>query len=232
MKQFVFLAGLPRSGSSLLSALLSQNPQVYAEGNSALCQLMWDNCVSMENACSQQLMANRRYTTQFEVVGALPHLYYANTDKPIVVDKCRSWTMPANLKLITSFITPNPRVIVLTRDIDEIVESFRGLYERNGLPFDADLLMREGSEPLMRSLDGVNHARSLNNDWFLFMDYNDLVADTLGQLERIYDFICEPMFSHDLNNIVVDSPEDDSVYGLNGMHDVRPSIGLRRKEVV
>lgn len=232
MNRFVFLSGLPRSGSSLLSALLSQNPNIYAEGNSALCQLMWDTSVSLQTDCREQLMANRRYTTQFEVVSALPYLYYSNAKQPIVVDKCRSWTMPANLQMITSFITPDPRIIVLTRDIDEIVESFRSLYERNGLLLQADVLMAEGSEPLMRSLDGVNYARSLDNGWFLFVDYADLVEDAAGQMERIYEFICEPQFSHDFDNIVPLHTEDDSVYGLAGMHDVRPSVGLRRKEVV
>jgi len=47
--QFVCLSGLPRSGSTLLSAILSQNPLIHAEGNSAVCQLMWDMQMSCFN---------------------------------------------------------------------------------------------------------------------------------------------------------------------------------------
>ena len=39
-QQFVCLSGLPRTGSTLLSAILSQNPLIHAEGNSAVSPLM------------------------------------------------------------------------------------------------------------------------------------------------------------------------------------------------
>ena len=34
--QFVCLAGMPRAGSTLLAAILSQNPQIHTEGNSPM----------------------------------------------------------------------------------------------------------------------------------------------------------------------------------------------------
>ena len=40
--EMVFLAGLPRTGSTVLSAVLSQNPDIYAGTNSPVCQLMID----------------------------------------------------------------------------------------------------------------------------------------------------------------------------------------------
>ena len=45
------LSGLPRTGSTLLSAILYQNPKIHAEGNSGLCQLMWDLEVSCKHNC-------------------------------------------------------------------------------------------------------------------------------------------------------------------------------------
>ena len=59
-KQFVFLSGLPRTGSTLLSAILSQNPKIYSEGNSAVCQLMFDMQQSCINKAKEQLIANKR----------------------------------------------------------------------------------------------------------------------------------------------------------------------------
>ena len=58
--QFVCLSGLPRSGSTLLSAILCQNPLIHAEGNSAVCQLMWDMYVSCMNNVNEQLKGNYR----------------------------------------------------------------------------------------------------------------------------------------------------------------------------
>ena len=76
--QFVCLSGLPRSGSTLLSALLSQNPEIHAEGNSAVCQLMWDMQQSCLSAAKEQLLANNRQSTIKDIISQIPHLYYKN----------------------------------------------------------------------------------------------------------------------------------------------------------
>lgn len=188
---------------------------------------MWDMSQSCQLNCGEQLAANRRYFTEYDLIKEIPHIYYRNTDRPIVVDKCRSWTLPANQDLIRRFITDNPKTIVLTRPIREIVQSFAALYAKNNKPFDEQELMRENSEPLMRSLRGVEWAKEWNEGEFLFVEYDDLVTQTTAVLQRIYQFLDIPPFDHDLTNIVNCNPEDDNVYGLIGMHDVRPTITLR-----
>lgn len=224
---FVCLSGLPRSGSTLLSAILHQNPLIHAEGNSAVCQLAWDLLRSCEIASHEQLMASRRYTTTYELVSEIPRIYYRNTTRPIIVDKCRSWTLRGNQEMLRSYITDDPKTIVLTRPVDEIVASFAALHKRNDKPFDEDLLFREGSEPLMRSLDGVAHAKQVNAGEFLFITYSELISDTNAVLDNIYDFIGVERYQHDLNSIVNTMPEDDTVYGLDGMHEVRETISER-----
>lgn len=143
------------------------------------------------------------------------------------MDKCRSWTLPANQDLLRRFVTDTPKTIVLTRPIDEIVESFAKLHERNNKPFSESALLREDTEPLMRSLRGVEHAKKVNQGEFLFIGYDDLIADTDTVLDSIYSFIGADRFDHDLTNIVNETPEDDSVYGLDGMHTVRSLISSR-----
>lgn len=227
--QFICLSGLPRSGSTLLSAILHQNPMIHAEGNSAVCQLMWDMSQSCDVSANQQLIANRRYHTAHDLISQIPHIYYRNTNRSIIVDKCRSWTLPANQDLLRRYITETPKTIVLTRSIDEIVSSFANLYARNGKEFDASIMLREDSEPLMRSLRGVEWAKQVNSGEFLFVSYEELVANTDTVLDDIYDFIGQERFAHDLNCITVEAPEDDAVYGLVGMHEIRSTITLRER---
>jgi len=231
MKQFVALSGLPRSGSTLLSAILHQNPDIYAEGNSAVCQLMWDMQQSCETTSKEQLDANYRYDTAYQLVKAIPDIYYQNTTRPIVVDKCRSWTLPANQDLLRRYVTDTPKTIVLTRPTDEILNSFESLHKLNNKPFDANEYLREDSEPLMRSLRGVEWAKQVNQGEFLFIDYAELVADTNEVLDKIYSFIGAKRFEHDLENIENTLPENDAVYGLLGMHDVRKTIKLRTEVI-
>jgi sulfotransferase len=229
-KQLICLSGLPRSGSTLLSSILHQNPLIHAEGNSAVCQLMWDVQRSCQFECNEQLIANNRWDTQSEIVGSIFHTYYASVDRPIVVDKCRSWTLPANMEMIRNYLDAQPKVIVLTRDIDEIAKSFVQLYKRNNKEFSESDLFVEGSEPLMRSLDGLNYAKENNNGEFFFIDYSSLVSDTQNVIDDLYNFLELESFAHDFNNIVNENQENDAVYGLMGMHEVRSKVG-RRDEV-
>jgi len=231
VKQFVCLSGLPRSGSTLLSAILHQNLSIHAEGNSAVCQLMWDMQQSCETAAREQLEANYRHNTAYQLISAIPEIYYQNTTRSIVVDKCRSWTLPPNQDLLRRYITDNPKTIVLTRPTNEIIDSFASLYKLNNKPFDANRYMIEDSEPLMRSVRGVEWAKQVNAGEFLFITYAELVTNTDDVLDKIYSFIGAPRFNHDLNDIENTLPENDSVYGLLGMHDVRKTINLKTEVI-
>ena len=83
------LSGLPRTGSTLLSAILSQNPEIHAEGNSAVCQLMWDMQGSIYGTANQQLIASDRLNTGIEIIKNIPNIYYKDVTASTVIDKCR-----------------------------------------------------------------------------------------------------------------------------------------------
>jgi len=223
IKQFVALSGLPRTGSTLLSAILSQNPEIHAEGNSAVCQLMWDMQQSVVN--SEQLKASNKDILD-ALVKPIPHIYYADVTKPIVVDKCRSWTLAANVEILNRYFNNPPKIIVLVRPMVEIVASFLALRKANGWS-DVEMILEDGSEPIMRSLAGVEWARKNNNGEFLFVTYDDLVDNTQASLDRIYNHCGWEPFVHDLDNIINHHKENDAVYGLIGQHDVRPQISRR-----
>lgn len=226
VKKFIGLSGLPRSGSTLLSSILHQNPLIYAEGNSAVCQLMWDVQESCKYNCYEQLIANNRWNTQAEIVSSIFDTYYSNTDRPIVVDKCRSWTMPSNLEMIKNYLDNKPKIIVMTRDVDEIADSVDRLYKKNNKSFNKKELFIDGSEPLMRSLEGVDYAKNNNNGEFFFIDYSSLVSNTNTVISNLYEFLELDLFPHDYNNVINENQENDAAYGLIGMHDVRPVVSF------
>jgi len=221
-----FLSGLPRTGSTLLSSILSQNPEIYAGGNSAVCQLMWDMQVSCETGAKEQLMANYKTNTQNDLVRAIPAIYYKDVNQTYIFDKCRSWTLPANLQMIRRYITDKPKILVLTRPIDEIVESFVKLRKANGWSGDLEVGLRdEGSEPIMRSLSGVEYAKSIDTGEFLFIEYSDLISEPKEIINQIYNFCEIEPFEHYFTGIKNIYPENDAIYGLDGMHKIKPNIG-------
>jgi sulfotransferase len=232
MKNFIALSGLPRSGSTLLSAILAQNPDIHAEGNSAVCQLMWDLQESCKHNAGQQLAATGRLTTTKDLVASIPKTYYKDVTASTVIDKCRSWTLPANMEMLNNYFEYKPKVIVLERPLIEIVKSFVALRQANQWEGDPEAgLLDDWSEPIVRSLNGVKHARQNNNGEFLFIQYNDLLNNTKAAIDSIYTFCELEPFEHDFNNIINKHPENDAVYGVQGQHDIRPTISKRDLDV-
>ena len=225
--QFVCLSGLPRSGSTLLTAILSQNPLIHSEGNSAVCQLMWDIQKSCCITANQQLKANNRLQTIYDFISSVPRIYYKNITEKIVVDKCRSWTIETNYNLLTQFIDKNIKVIVLVRPVLDVVKSFAKLYRKNNI-FNEELensLVNPHSEPVMRSLEGIHWAKQNNtNNNFLFIKYDELINQPRETIQKIYDFCGWEYYEHDFTNIVLKYPENDEVYGLKGQHQIRRKI--------
>lgn len=227
MKQFVCLSGLPRAGSTLLSAILSQNPLIHAEGNSAVCQLMWDVHQSCVTTSKEQLIANgREKTTQHDLLSQIPYIYYKNITEDIVVDKCRSWTIPANINLLENFIDKNYKIIVLERSVNDIVKSFVKLYKANGVNGDIETnLVKPNSEPIMRSIAGINWAKKNNhNNNFIFIKYEDLINNTEETINKIYEFCGWTHFEHNFKQVECKYPENDEIYGLKGMHKIHKSV--------
>ena len=235
MEQFVCLSGLPRSGSTLLSAILSQNPLIHAEGHSAVCQLMWDLQQSCVTSSKEQLKANgRENKTQHDLLSQIPHIYYKNITEKIVVDKCRSWTIPANVSMLEKYISKSYKIIILERSVKDVVKSFIKLYKANGVKGDIETkLIEPNSEPIMRSISGINWAKKHNhNNNFLFINYEELVNNTEITINKIYDFCGWTYFKHDFNKVECKYPEKDEIYGLKGMHKVHKNIKKLENPVV
>jgi sulfotransferase len=183
---------------------------------------MWSASRSLDN---QSTYANRRRDHADEMIRALPAMYYSKIERPIVIDKCRAWTLPLNLEMIDRFISDDPKIICCVRDVPEIIRSFDRLFELNGLTYEQRI-------PFMSELDvslvGLDHALQCDDQKrFLMVEYDRLVDATSDVLTEIYEFLEIPGFDHDLGSIRNENPEDDSVYGLEGMHEIRASISRR-----
>lgn len=232
--KFVLFAGLPRTGSTLVANLLAQNNKFHIEGNSGLCQLMWDVQESCNQNCVEQLTANNKLdSVKSNVIGELPNLYYKGVKNKIILDKCRPWVMPANIKLAKTYISKDIKTIVLVRPINEIVKSFAKMYFAAGR--DASIypeLLDNDSEVLMRSFSATYHAAKANEKNYLFISYEKIVKDAQQVLNKIYDFIGEETFIHNINKVEQVVKEDESPYVLDGLHVIREKISKKENDLV
>jgi len=189
---------------------------------------MWDMQQSCVTNSAEQLQANYRQETQDDLVRAIPAIYYKDANATHIVDKCRSWTLPDNMAMLKRYVRDDPKVIVLTRPVDEIVDSFVRLRLANDWVGEPEQgLLDPGSEPIMRSLAGVQWAQANNYGEFFFIEYADLIKSTSEVVDLIYKFCGIEPYAHDFTSVVNNHPENDSVYGLIGQHDIRSKIGTR-----
>ena len=241
--QFVCLSGLPRTGSTLLSALLCQNPLIHAEGNSAVCQLMWDMQQSCITTAKEQLNASNKISLMNDLISEIPKIYYKNnkSSEKIIIDKCRSWTISANVDMLKRYIGHYYKIIILERSVTDIIKSFAKLYQNNNVGnIDESLsrLLIPNSEPIMRSISGINWAKKqqqlqqARDKHFLFINYDELVSDPKATLAKIYDFCKWEPFEHDFSNVVCKYPEDDKVYNLRGQHKIRKVVEKKENNYI
>lgn len=243
-KTLHYIAGLPRSGSTLLSALLNQNPRFYSGPSSPVVGVMMQ--------IQQDLINNELYTAYpkplqaTELVASVANHFYSDVSKPVIFDKNRSWTN--NLGIITGFIDDNPKILCPVRDVSEILTSFitmhrRNPYEVNGkINFIDEMLIKSnmpltddnrcqflaGSNGILgQSYTGMQQLIMEGKQRFLhFVEYSDLMTRPKETMQAIYDYLEEPYFEHDFENIENIHREDDAgIYGLADMHEVRGKLG-------
>lgn len=246
MKKFHFMAGLPRSGSTLISSILNQNPEVHASANSPMCGMMFN--LERSILASEQYNAYPKPSVMPATITGVLDGYYSDINNPIVIDKSREWSIQEHFNVLMRNLDYEPRIIMPVRSIHNILASFMVLILKNpeSVSFiDQEIQARQEfnfyrdindirCDHLMRPkglvdncLYGIAFAMlPENRKYFHFVEYNDLVADPKETIEGIYKFLGIESFNHDFDNIKNTIKEDDKTYGLKGMHDVRSTISI------
>jgi sulfotransferase len=242
-KTYHFMAGLPRSGSTVLSALLNQNPQVYASPQTDLLGLLYQLESNIPNYESYK--AGLLFSSYDTVIRSVPDNFYSPIEKPVVIDKNRGWGTPYNWDNLSAYLNPKGKVILTMRPILEVLASFVKVgqatkkitgtmpYLNNELwvsqyrnPVDAvvDNLMKPNGE-IDRAIFSIanllkNHAERAFVVWI-----DDLIESPQTTLNNIYDFLELKRFDHNFDNIQeVDKHDDFSGYGMVGLHDIKKKL--------
>ena len=135
-----FDCGLPRSGSTLLTALLNQNPYIHAGTLSPVMELMYynDEILHKEQAQAFPKPDVFRHIVRSNIIN-----YYSDRDEPILIDKCRAW--PAHIDLLKKYVTDDPKLICTVRHPLDILASFITLIHKDKtLSFIDKAMLQEG----------------------------------------------------------------------------------------
>ena len=236
--KYFFLSGLPRTGSNLISSILNQNKNLHSEGNSALCSILWDYhfYINQEEIQKQMSVTYKNTEEDLKRISTSILDSYYNLNNKSIFDKNVAWTLELNLFVIKKYITTNPKIIVLTRNIEDIVKSYVNVYKKNGLTQkDAEnyILGLDGvhAESLMRPVAGMLYSKTINNGEFFYIDYEDILSNPEKVIDNIYDFCEITKYKHQYTDIKLKYLENEDVI-LKGLIDVRPIINKRKIDVV
>lgn len=230
-RKYFFMGGVPRSGSTLLCSILGQNPDIYTSGITIISGILWNNYnLFSDYGIQKYLKAQNRDDYPEKLMKLSIDSYYSITEKKYVIDKSRTWTLPGNKMVLEKYIDPNPKIIVTTRGVEDVFKSLVKLYVSNGA--DQEEVFNNfgnknsyGSTDFFKSYAGLMSAYLNNKDnSYFFIDYEEIVSNTDKVVIDIYRFLGIEYYSHNLKNIKKSFEEDDSVWNLKGLHDIRESI--------
>ena len=244
MKTYYFMAGLPRSGSTVLSAILNQNPRFYSGPSSPVLSTMY----TVENHLANDELFNgypKPEQAQL-IISNIINQFYSDVEKPVVIDKNRAWTV--RVPYIEGYIGQQAKIICPMRDIDEILTSMIMMIRRN--PYqEGQSRINFIDEQLVKlniSLSDDNRCeyiagpqgtlgQSLNaiqegfkqgfSDRIHFVEYKDLVNRPEETLKSLYEFLGEEHYEHTFDGLENQNQERDlRTYGLADMHQVHSKL--------
>lgn len=233
MKRIHFISGLPRTGSTLLSNILAQNPEFQPTPTSGVLDVIygiknhWDSI--------DEIKANPNDQAKLRVMKGVLESYY-NEDK-IVFEKSRGWL--EWMEFLNTCFGP-VKVLVPVRDMREILSSLEKLYRKNYLHrkmFEKDIYLQmqtvEGrcaywlgfNNPLGIAYSRIRDAlqRGYGNQIY-FIHFDKLTTEPEAEMKMIYKFLGEEYFEHNFNHIEQKLNENDEVYGISDLHTIRHKI--------
>ncbi len=241
MESIHFISGLPRSGSTLLAALLRQNPRFEAGMSGPLAGLL--AAVLREMSASNEFSVFIDDTMRERILRGLCDSFYADCTAEVVFDTNRGWcaSLPAIARMF-----PNARVIACVRELPWVLDSIERLAQYNA--FSPSLIFNYSTDGTVYSrtqhviasegmlgapYDGLKQAcYGPYRDRLLLLQYETLTTDPAKAMQAIYTFIAEPVFDHDFDHVDYDVTKFDERAGTPGLHTVRPTVKAEPRDTL
>lgn len=239
LKEYIFLGGLPRSGSTLLCNIFAQNPEFHVSKCTsalhAIVSMLKNNWANFIEHKAEGVSYDRLRECQLALLNA-----YYQTDKGIVLDKSRNWI--GDIEMLEFILGKKVKIIAPVREVREVLASFESLYRKmnaktqwNFRPEDlvkskttdgrCDIWASAG-EPVGFCFNMIKDALAKGqSDRILFVEMDALTHNPEYTMSKIYEFIGQPYYAHNFNSVEQYTKEDDVLaYNIEGLHDIRSKV--------
>ena len=246
-KTYHFLSGFPRTGNTVLSSILNQNPHFYSSPLGPVRQYM--HMLESHSKVQEGLLRTGDYSGSDNVIRNVITNYYENISKPVIFDRDKFWAEEDSFCLITKYITKNPKIIFTIRPVLEILTSFFLVYKNDPFKFIeaqmvnnkwnfnpnitmddniCDFIMRPEGGVFFNIISIEQVYKKENKKHFHVVTYDELTNNPKKLMEELYEFIEQPFFIHNFSNIVKIENDNDLAVGMpENMHFVRSSISKK-----
>jgi len=217
---------LPRSGNTLFSTIMSQNPKIASTANSVTLEIMKDLFLLKQTDVFQNFPDHKSLDN---VLDSVFDTYYKDWSQEIIIDRGPVMT-EGNFALMQKHYKRPFKCIVLLRDLMDVLASYMQWYTENPDSFVNRFNLKNDEEKLSmimnkngaiaKDLEAIKNAYN-HADICHFVKYDDLVANPKQEFEKIYKFMEEPYYPHYFENLQTLNLNgikyDDTVVGSN-MH--------------
>ena len=234
-RKFHFISGLPRAGTTLLAAILNQNPRFRAGMTSPLADIMGVVIAeaSSKNDFSFDVSDEQRVAL---LRGLVENFYSVPGGADVMFDTSRLWC--SRMQLLDTLF-PGVKVIACVRQLAWVLDSMERLVRRQPVSvskvfrFDTNTTVYSRIEALTDPRGMVGFAYQATKEAFygqhaqnhlLMLTYESLVRDPAAAMRAVYQFLDEPLFEHDFEHIEYNADEFDARVGMPGLHSVRQKV--------
>jgi sulfotransferase len=235
-KQLFFLVALPRSGNTLFTSIINQNPEIVCTPNSITLEIMKDLFLLKQ---TDVFLNYQDHDSLDNVLDSVFDNYYKDWPQQYIIDRGPVMT-PGNLMLMQKHYRRPFKCIVILRDLMDVLASYMKWYKNNPDAFPNRFNLNTDDEKLgmimnkdgavAKDLEAIKNAFNYP-DICHFVKYDNLISRPEQEMRKIYQFIGLPYYNHqfqDLKQINVNGiGYDDKVVGKN-MHTIRNVV---RKEI-
>ena len=238
-----FLSGLPRSGSTLLGALLKQNPKLHGGMSSPVGTLVGRVQAAMGPRSEFASMLNDRQRRNI-LLSVFEGYYKELHGEKTIIDTNRVWC--AKLPMLSA-LYPDAKMIVCVRDLVWVVDSFERVLRKNALGISKMFGQKDGMTVHTRVHSLASPGGTVGFAWnatqeafygefsdkLIVVDYEALTREPKRTMDLIYAKLGLEPFEHDFENVVYGEGDAfDADLGVPGLHTVarkvrfseRPSI--------
>lgn len=228
-KKYFFLSGVPRSGNTLLGSILNQNKNISVTGNSIVSEMLY-----RVDQCKLQSRSNNflNLKSHDDVCNNILKNYYQSWKSKYIIDRS-AWGAPDNLEILKKYCPNDIKIIVLLRDIEEVLASFIKWSKENPNNFidqyktveeQCNMLMNENGLIIHSLMSAHNLLKDENRQYALFLTYNELTDNPQESINKIYKFLNIRFYNHDFKKIEKFSANgivyNDDILGKN-LHKIR-----------